>query len=471
MTVDTFHNTATTFLLILCLLSLDSCMNIENEYHHLAVEYADYMIENGKDHYGKVHSPVFVSMLNRENDSLYADPEKEIFFERSETGIREIDRTWNGANPFNDEGLYELLYQLSDDTGDDKYRKAADESLKWLILNTQHPETGLISWGEHLGYRVDYDSIVRHEESKWADLKHEVHSYWSLWDKVFELEPKAAIDYAYAYWNYHVYDKDLGLHAHQTRYDTFMPDSGFIFPRMAGNMIYIWALTYQHSQDEKVKRDMCRFIDKIVTTHNKKRTSTTKALLFYHPDRGIYYSPFSNLEATYEIHRAQEVEIPDSLINKLEEFNRLSDQNIADSISVDTTNLWCNRYGHATSLARHGLSLMKRYLQNKNDVFRDLAIGIADLYLGVKANPDCHEYPMWPLALSTAIDLQLEAYRITGDEKYLKQANFFGAAAKNIFLDDISPLPKAFSEKYSHYEAISGGADLMLSFYKLAKMQ
>lgn len=480
-----YYNYFLSVLIIAFALWLGSCSEHVNEYRKLAVDYADYMIDKGRDHYGEVHAPVFLSMLNRTTDSIFKKPEENLYFDRSETGIRNIDRSLNGSNPFNDEGLYKLLYELSDDTGDEKYEKAADESLQWFILHTQHPGTKLIAWGEHLGYRCDLDDIVKHEENSWGHLKHEIHGYWSLWEKVFELTPEAAIEYAYAYWMYHVYDKDSVLHAHQTRYDTFDPDSGYIFPRMAGHMSYIWALAYRHSSNDTVKNDMCTFIDKTITTHNAKRSEKTKALFFYHPKEGIVFKPNGNMEGAYEVHRAMQIVLPDTILQKLEKYNKFSDQSIcevlqkpgkgvvslADTlsnvISVDSTNLWCNSYGKASSLARRGVNLMRRYSQNNHQVYKNKALEIADQYIG--QNPACSDYLLRPQALSAAIELQLDAHRITHDSKYLEQAFKFGNFAKNLFFDEKSPLPKVFSEKFNHYEAITGGADLMLSFYKLSK--
>ena len=111
---------------------------------------------------------------------------------------------------------------------------------------------------------------------------------------------------------------------------------------------------------------------------------------------------------------------------------------------------------------------MKRYLQNGNDLFKDLGLGIADLYLG--SRPVCDDYYLRPTALSAAIDLQIHAYELTENKQYLDQALAFGEMAKDMFMDESSPLPKVFAEKFDHYEAISGGADLMLSFYNLAKL-
>lgn len=463
-----------------------SCSGSDNEYYELATDYADFMIEQGLDTYGEIQAPVFLSMLDRTTNSIINNPEESVYFDRATTGIRVSDRSLNGANPFNDEGLYNLLYMLSEETKDPKYEQAADQSLSWLIRNTQHPETKLIGWGEHLGYRCDLDQIVRHPDSNWGDLKHEIHGYWTLWPKVFELEPSAAIDYAYGFWNYHVYDQEAGIHAHQTRYDTFEPDSGYVFPRMAGHMIYLWSLAYKTTDDQKVKTDMIGFIDKIVTTHNQRRNAVTKVLPFLHPKEGVVYKPYGNIESAYEIHRSFSLNLPDSIQNKLRQFTSYTDgcfiqvhqkvelgrvalaDTLLNIIKVDSANLWCNSYGKASSLARGGLELMKRYLQNGNDLFKDLGLGIADLYLG--SRPVCVDYYLRPTALSAAIDLQIHAYELTENKQYLDQALAFGAMAKDMFMDESSPLPKVFAEKFDHYEAISGGADLMLSFYNLAKL-
>ncbi len=459
----------------------------EKTFHELAENYALFMIEEGRDRYGEVHSPVFLSMLDRANDSLIISPEERLDFDRATTGIRNSDRSLNGANPFNDESLYVLLHKLSEDKSDPKFAEAADQSLSWLIENTQHPQTKLIGWGEHLGYRCDLDEIVRHPDSNWGHLKHEIHGYWNLWPKVFDLEPEAAIDYAYSFWNYHVYDKESGLHAHQTRYDIFEPDSGYVFPRMAGHMIYLWTLAYNTADDSTVKEDMVHYIDRIVTTHNERRQETSKVLPFLHPQEGVVYKPFGNMEAAYEIHRAMALNLPDTILNKLQEYNRLTDQcftqihnkidagtvDLADTLlnvkKVNSSNLWCNSYGKATSLAKNGVKLFQRYRQNKHEFFKKIALRIADQYIG--SYPECHEHTLRPEALSSAIDLQLYAYQVTDQDRYLQQAFDFGEMAKELFMDDASPLPKVFSEKFDHYEAITGGADLMLSFYHLSNYQ
>ncbi len=476
----------TAFLCFITSILLSTCANKKNEYYELAKNYADYMVEKGRDHYGEVHSPVFLAMLNRSTDSIIANPEESVYFERAVTGIRNSDRALNGANPFNDEGLYTLLYNLSEDTDDPKYKKVADQSLSWLIRNTQHHETKLIGWGEHLGYRCDLDQIVRHPDSQWGHLKHEIHGYWSLWPKVFILEPQAMTEYAYAFWNYHVYDQEAGIHAHQTRYDTFNPDSGYVFPRMAGHMIYLWTLAHNSSDDQKVRSDMVGYIDKIVTTHNQRRIEKTKVLPFLHPKEGVVYKPYGNLEAAYEIHRAMSLNLPDTIQSKLQQFNQFTDgcfiqvqqqvdkgavvlaDTLLNIIKVDSTNLWCNSYGKANALARGGVELMNRYLQNKNESLKKLALRTADLYLD--SQPLCNEYHLRPDAVSAAIDLQIYAFEITGEAKYLEQALKFGTMAKDIYMDETSPLPKVFGEEFHHYEAITGGADLMLSFYNLAKL-
>ena len=68
--------------------------------------------------------------------------------------------------------------------------------------------------------------------------------------------------------------------------------------------------------------------------------------------------------------------------------------------------------------------------------------------------------------MAEAVFLMLAAHRLTGQDYYLKSAEYFGQRAVEIFLDDSSPLPKA-SSKHTHYETITGGDDLMMALLEL----
>ena len=459
-----------------------------SDYVALARAYADAMLAQGRDRYGPVHAPVFAVMLDREAMRLLDDPERTVPFTREEVGLRAIDRSWNAANPDNDTGLHELLYRLSEDTGDVRYAEAADSSLRWFLENTQHGETGLLAWGEHTAWRLDEERPTRHPKNRWADLKHELHPVWPLWPDVFRLAPDAATRYADALWQQHVYDKKRGLHAHQARYDTYAPDSGFVFPRMAGNLVYVWALAYTHADDPDVQERMRQRIMHLARTENARRHPATGALYRLHPQEGVEYAALSDLEGVTDAHRALSLPLPDSVKKIIRAWGAASDETIlrlhtdpadtvgfvyrADPATLTPTsyfgdNLWCSRYGQAIPLASLARKMAKRYEQTGRDGYRAFTRWAANRYAG--AEPSCEIYPLWPSALADAIGLLLEAHNLTGEARYLSEADRLGRRAVDLFLDDTSPLPKVFSRGFDHYEALSGGADLMLALYELGQ--
>jgi len=140
------------------------------DYPAIARAYADYMIKYGRDRYGKVHSPVFVSIMDRKKGVVFSNKNQVPFPHikckpfapglRSHHKMRPQDRTYTGANPLEDLPLYRLLYLLTKDTGDKQYAAEADLAIKWFLDNTQSPATGLYAWGSHAywdvyGERVD----------------------------------------------------------------------------------------------------------------------------------------------------------------------------------------------------------------------------------------------------------------------------------------------------------------------------
>jgi len=105
--------------------------------------YADTMIDRGRDVYGPVHSPLFATTLDRTTHRIFAAEPPAI------ADIRSQDRPWQGGNPMHDQNLYQILYALSELTGETRYATEADRTLRWFLGNCQSAETGLLAWGEH----------------------------------------------------------------------------------------------------------------------------------------------------------------------------------------------------------------------------------------------------------------------------------------------------------------------------------
>lgn len=86
------------------------------------------------------------------------------------------------------------------------------------------------------------------------------------------------------------------------------------------------------------------------------------------------------------------------------------------------------------------------------DVYRGLTLDAADVYLATK--PDLRTAEIWAGEYGAAVFLQLMAYRLSGDARYLCGARRLADDAVRLFFDADSPLPKA-SSSCRHYESIT----------------
>ena len=144
--------------------ALNSC-----DYNAIATAYADYMIGHGRDRYGKVYSPLFVSAMdrntvtvNKHGNALYPHVIAKPYAPglRRDHKMRPTDRTYSGGNPMEDVPLYNLLYRLSELTGRQGYAEEADKSIAWFLENGQSPVTGLYCWGSHMYWDVHKDQPI-----------------------------------------------------------------------------------------------------------------------------------------------------------------------------------------------------------------------------------------------------------------------------------------------------------------------
>lgn len=172
---------------------------IKGEYFLMVKKYVEFMIVNGRDRYGKVRSPLFATTLDRQTGNAWkSNPPK------APKGIRERDRTYRGANPSNQSGLYSLLNEMTKITGDKRYAEEADKGVEWFFNNCQLPETNLMCWGEHMGWDFFKERPIFWKFQFWL---HEMKGY-SQWDKAWELIPEAVERFALGLWDHQIYAKE-----------------------------------------------------------------------------------------------------------------------------------------------------------------------------------------------------------------------------------------------------------------------
>ena len=305
-------------------------------------------------------------------------------------------------------------------------------------------------------------------------------------------DPAAFQRYADGYWEYQVYDHARGLHAHQTRWDRFEPDSGFVFPRTAGHGVLVWALAHRAADTAERRAELERRIALVARTEAGRRHPESDAAPFLHPVNAPTYEGINDLAAAYDVARAAEVEtLPDGLRQSLRAWAARSDRTIlaldhdpsgagfvgkadlatlAPASRIDAT--WCKKYPGYT-VASMALAFLARADQpdlddDRRQRYRGLGLAAARRYLGTE--PACETTALWPGAFADAVALHLAAHRLTGDAAHLADADRLGRRAVELFLDDGSALPRvALHPRHTHYEAITGGPDLMLALLDLGQ--
>lgn len=184
-------------------------------YRDLAIHFANRMIQDGRDTYGRQATPLFATTLDRFTYQLFfAEPP-------AISGMRSRDRAWRGANPAHHMQLYELLYRLTEDSGEAHYAAEADAALTWFVNHTRSPATHLLAWGEHLYW--DFTN----EQAQWyiapSGFEFRYHEFFEepqqLLPHLFALSFDAAKDFALGLWNHQVHDQATGEYDRHAAYD------------------------------------------------------------------------------------------------------------------------------------------------------------------------------------------------------------------------------------------------------------
>ncbi|MHC4647615.1 MAG: hypothetical protein ACYTBJ_19285, partial [Planctomycetota bacterium] len=90
---------------------LDRSLEVHPEYLRAVIDYADTLLEHGRDSYGDAKSPVFVA------GGLDLKTFEFVRRQLKGQGIREGDRAY-GANPQQDLNFHQVLYALTELSGD-----------------------------------------------------------------------------------------------------------------------------------------------------------------------------------------------------------------------------------------------------------------------------------------------------------------------------------------------------------------
>ncbi len=442
--------------------------------------YADAMIERGRDTYGEVHSPLFAGALDRRSGRLLEGEalSRTRRIGHGAWGIRPNDRTLTGANPMHHENLYQVLYALSEVSGDPRYSREADAALAWFFGHCQSPTTGLMAWGEHMGWDFWKEGPIR-------DI-HEFFRPWVLSSRSFDLTPEPFLGLARGLWEHQIHDRVSGEFSRHARFSKHGTGGNHEFPRHGGFYIAVWAEAYRHTKDPVFLTAMRTLVDYF----DSCRSSQSGGIPAESHKRfqGKMLWGTSNLSLAVDLWEAADM-VPEDLAAAMRTSASKTDKvflRIPHDLSpggpgfqmrshVDTleanphsghshTSMWAAAYSQSTD-ALVATLCVTRYRQVELPGYRRLILAAADRYMTDSPGVDA---VLWPGTLGHVIGLLVASAEISGDKKYLDRADHFARLAMAAFFDDTSPLPKA-SSKHDHYEAITRADTLMMSLLMLWK--
>jgi hypothetical protein len=400
--------------------------------------YADTMLDKGRDQFGPQKSGLFLSALDRATLApLTVRPSPP-------AGIRRGDRpgrAWSamtGANPMLDQNLLRVLYTLSDLTGDPRYARAADEALTWFFTHTMSPLTSLLPWGEHMSWDVILDRPI----SGGTEPIHEFARPWVLWDRCFDIAPKASRQFALGLWHHQIADHQSGAFDRHAPYFEHGPRDGRDFPRHGAFYIGTWCHAWKYTRDETFLEAIQAILQRFV----KKRTQ---------PD-GSQAATLGPLD----LELASRM-VPEPWAGRLKQFAAEEDTlilpGLRQQLETGSVPKWQTGYSAGT-LASQGMFCLGRYQQTLNTDYRELLLDLARAYHGSRPEENVDA---WPLSFAHAISLVAAAYRLTGETVHLEETRRLAAMAVTLFWQD-NPLPRA-SLHTGHYETITGADSLALA--------
>lgn len=263
-------------------------------YLQRVVDFADTMLLYGTDRYGEIKSPYLATALTRVTipELVPASPKLPDWPPR----FTQVPNVFNGSDYAHkitirggdvgtDVALYQMLYLLSDVTGDSVYTRGADDSLRWFLENTPDPWSGLFTWGEHSGWDFRKDTYLD-GDNLWFDseywAKHEFQgSVQGLYDQLATLSQHSAeimTAFARGLWNKHVwFEEDRDWFPGDTgfrysRHGQIGPaggsggrTAGGMYPRHGGYMVNTMSMAYATAADPAVRSEIIGYINSYVT--------------------------------------------------------------------------------------------------------------------------------------------------------------------------------------------------------------
>ena len=435
------------------------------DFLRAAADFADCMIEYGRDRYGKVHSPLFSNILTREKEprttpyplfTELSDRQKGEWLKKRQQwsgpkagyyyfhkfdfnkilnypaglgGEGPHKVTLYGCDPYEDRKLYYMLFDLTRITGQARFKAEAIKALNWWFANTQGP-SGLYPWGEHLGWDFVHDCPTYFDGPSrhlYAACYHEIKDTVPFLNILAKLPPaKGAARtpltrYALGIWESHFWDKSRAIYCRHGDYQGKDDRKGSLlgFPAHLGAYMRVWAAAYLETKDPGVRRQIGGVFNTVLDAQIARAKKYGFIPFTFDPDvKGKDPGKSAPGQSIRLAHHAVELSLT----------MRAADEGIADKLAA-LAKLHLDDAKFARSLvdAKVRLGGAGPTGAKPQAEFRDLSSNNT------------------PSASAREIVRYVKLYRRYKDKAYLEVARKQGRVAYVRFMDDTCPLPKAYS--------------------------
>lgn len=207
--------------------AVDGASSVASPYAAAARKYVAVLLAHGRDHYGPVHTPMFVKMIDLR--TLEIPQQRTVAEWRAEMSTWKEDRDYlmwgkdrssvlwaQDSNLLWDTENVRLMYALTAESGERQYAAAADDYIRYFLRHCVSRTTGFFAWGEHIAYNVVDDQI--HGE------RHELQHPAPLWPEMWRFDPDAVRNEIEAIYLYHITDKRSMAYDRHANYWNGLPE-------------------------------------------------------------------------------------------------------------------------------------------------------------------------------------------------------------------------------------------------------
>jgi hypothetical protein len=387
-------------------------------YLGYARSFMDTMLAKGTDIYGETHTPMFVSIL------LLDGQEHPGAMLPAIEGQRQGDRAHFGGNLQHDLPLLWAMEHMSAITGEETYREAALDYLRYFLEHCARTPTGIWPWGEHAhcDFRTNTPGHTTHEYLGAPSLE--------FWERAWEMSPEAVTGHA------------SGLINHVVNLDTFefnrhanilepLPEPrpeglGFLdFPRHGGFFMQTWAFAWSKTGDAKYLDWIERMLD------HQEDTLLTEAGLLPSTSERAGRPVSASLSSTFSCALSMLESVPllgdtDTARRMERTANGYIEAVAQQSRIANSTPSFTSHYG-AGALAGSAMQYVHAHRITGDERFAPMARAVAEKYAEIEELPRVRNTPAQ--VFGSIINLMLDMHEIDGDARWTDAAERYARTA------------------------------------------